>query len=58
MPRSQAELVNRYTGNQILPFPTEIAKLELFHYWHTNANDDPAGMWFRDQVQIALTNLE
>jgi DNA-binding transcriptional LysR family regulator len=58
MPRSQAELVNRYTGNQILPFPTEIAKLELFLYWHTNANDDPAGVWFREQVQIALANLE
>jgi DNA-binding transcriptional LysR family regulator len=55
MPRGQAELVNRYTGNQMLPFPTEITLLELFLYWHVNANDDLASKWFRDHVQAALS---
>lgn len=54
MPRSQAELVNRHIGNQMLPFPIEIPRLELFLYWHTNVDADLASMWFRRHVQAVL----
>jgi DNA-binding transcriptional LysR family regulator len=39
--------VNRNTRNQVLPFPLDIPRLELFLYWHANVDDDPASCWFR-----------
>jgi DNA-binding transcriptional LysR family regulator len=39
--------VNRSVGNQVLPFPLDIPRLELFLYWHANVDDDPASRWFR-----------
>jgi DNA-binding transcriptional LysR family regulator len=54
MPRSYAEQVNRYTNNQLLPFPDDIPPFELFLYWHTNVDSDAAGKWFRDRVQRIL----
>jgi len=54
MPRSHAELANRHTGNQMLPFPAEVPLLELFLYWHTNVDEDPGSKWFRDHAQSVL----
>lgn len=48
LPRNYAEHVNRYIGNQILPFPGEVPALELFVYWHANVDDDPAHRWLRE----------
>jgi DNA-binding transcriptional LysR family regulator len=54
MTRSQAVLVNRATGNQLLPFPVEVPPLESFLYWHSNVDEDPASQWFRAQVKSCL----
>jgi DNA-binding transcriptional LysR family regulator len=54
MTRSQASIVNRATGNQLLPFPIEVPPLESFLYWHSNVDDDPASQWFRAQVKACL----
>ena len=47
MSRSQAELANLHAKNRVLPFPTQIPPLEMFLYWHANADEDPASQWFR-----------
>lgn len=56
MTRSQAQIVNRETNNQVLPFPLEAAALESFLYWHSNVDEDPASQWFRAQVLAALAD--
>ena len=53
--RSQARQVNRRTKNQILAFPTEIAPMAVFMYWHASADEDPAGRWFRRTVSDAFS---
>lgn len=50
MSRSQARLANARTVNQVLPFPVEIPPLELFLYWHAQADADPAAQWFRTKL--------
>jgi DNA-binding transcriptional LysR family regulator len=54
MPQSYAELANRHTDNQVLPFPTAIPMFDLFLYWHANVDEDSANQWFRRQVQAVL----
>lgn len=49
-----AELVNRETHNQILPFPAELAPLDSFLYWHARAEDDPACRWLKPLLLEAL----
>ena len=57
MTRSQAQIVNRQTGNQLLPFPADVPPLESFLYWHSNVDEDPALQWFRTQVLASLAQL-
>jgi len=54
MPRSQAVLVSRDSGNQLLPFPVEIPPLETYLYWHANADQETGSEWFRQMVLSAL----
>jgi DNA-binding transcriptional LysR family regulator len=54
MPRAYAELVNRATKNQLLPFPLEIPAFELFLYWHSNLDEDAGARWFRQVVTTEL----
>lgn len=54
LPRDQALLLNRSSGNQILAFPVEIAPFESYLYWHANVDEDPANRWFRGFVSHAL----
>jgi DNA-binding transcriptional LysR family regulator len=54
MTRSQAQIVNRQTNNQLLPFPVDVPPLESYLYWHANVDEDPASQWFRAQVLTAL----
>lgn len=54
MSLGQAERVNAAAQNQILPFPVDIAPLELFLYWHANVDDDPASRWLREQVRTIV----
>ena len=48
--RNHALAINREAGNKMWPLPLAIPPLELFLYWHTNVDDDPAGQWFRERV--------
>jgi DNA-binding transcriptional LysR family regulator len=50
MPRSQAELANLHTRNQVLSFPVDIPAMETCLYWHANVDDDPANRWLRQIV--------
>lgn len=52
MSRRQAELVNE--DHQMLPFPTDIAPLDSYLYWHARAEDDPASRWFKTMLLEAL----
>lgn len=52
---SQAQLVNRDTDNQVLPFPAELAPLESYLYWHARAEDDPACRWLKALLIEALS---
>jgi DNA-binding transcriptional LysR family regulator len=58
MPRRQAEIANRETGNQLLPFPADIPPLETFMYWHANVDEDPAAKWFREKMLAVLRHNE
>lgn len=49
-----AELVNRETHHQILPFPAALAPLDSFLYWHARAEDDPACRWMKERLLHAL----
>jgi DNA-binding transcriptional LysR family regulator len=55
MSRGHADLVNRHSTNQVLPFPLEIPPLELFLYWHANVDEDPASRWFRQLMLEVLS---
>jgi DNA-binding transcriptional LysR family regulator len=57
MTRSQAQIVNRQTNNQLLPFPVEVPPLESFLYWHSNVDEDPASQWFRTRVLASLAEV-
>lgn len=54
MSRNQAELANHRTGNQMLPFPFDVAPMEFFLYWHANVDADMANRWFRQCVTEIL----
>jgi DNA-binding transcriptional LysR family regulator len=54
MPRSQAEIANRESGNQLLPFPVEIPPLETYLYWHASSDQESGSQWFRQTVLGAL----
>lgn len=49
-----AELVNRETNNQILPFPAELPPLDSFLYWHARAEEDPACRWLKEMLLQSL----
>lgn len=54
MSRTQAQLANAQTANQVLMLPVVLPQLELFLYWHATADADPASQWFRAAVLQAL----
>jgi DNA-binding transcriptional LysR family regulator len=53
--RKNAELVNREAHNQVLAFPTELAPLDSYLYWHARSEDDPACRWLKELLLLALT---
>ena len=54
MPRRQAEIATRESGNQLLPFPANSPPLETFMYGHANVDEDPAAQWFRQKMLAVL----
>lgn len=57
MPGRYAEVANRGSGNQVLPFPLEVPAFDVFLYWHANVDADPASLWFREQVMQSVRDL-
>ena len=49
-----ADSANVPYGNRIVPMPLPDARLELYLYWHANADADPAAIWLRGQVQALM----
>lgn len=54
MPERLARIVNQQFNNQLLAFPLEMPALDIYLYWHTNVDNDPANMWLRDQITTAM----
>ena len=54
MPARYAAAINEPYGNRIVPMPLPDARLELYLYWHANADADPAAIWLREQVQALM----
>jgi len=58
MPERLARVVNQQFGNQILPFPLTMPSLDIYLYWHTNIDTDPASIWLRGQVKQAMQAVD
>ncbi|WP_449433197.1 LysR family transcriptional regulator [Pseudomonas putida] len=54
MPGRYARIANQQFGNQILPFPLEIPSHDMYLYWHSNVDKDPANCWLREQIVQSL----
>ncbi len=54
MPARYAKVVNKPYGNQIVPLPLKGTQLELYLYWHENAERDPAGVWLREMLKDVI----
>lgn len=54
MPARYAEVVNKPYGNDIRPLPLDNTRLELYLYWHRNTDADPAGLWLRERLRMAI----
>jgi DNA-binding transcriptional LysR family regulator len=54
MSESFARRANLWFDHQILPTPFEAAPIDMYLYWHANADLDPANVWFRDMIKAAL----
>lgn len=52
-----ANVLSQQLGLRILPFPLEIAPLDLYLYWHANVDADPANRWLREQLIAAFVDL-
>ncbi len=45
---------NPDTGNLVLPLPFKTEPLEVHLYWHTKAEQDPAMVWCKQQIEKLL----
>lgn len=54
MPERYARVINKPYGNQIVPLPLKATRLELYLYWHANADRDPASQWLRTLLQKVI----
>ncbi len=50
MPERYARIANLQFDNQILPFPLEVPAFDVFLYWHSNVDNDPANRWLREEI--------
>lgn len=48
MPEQYARLANQHFDNMVLPFPLEKPELDVYLYWHANAENEPANKWLRE----------
>jgi DNA-binding transcriptional LysR family regulator len=54
MSESYARILNKHFGNQLLAFPLKAPLYNMYVYWHTDADNDPANKWLREQLLVLL----
>jgi DNA-binding transcriptional LysR family regulator len=54
MPQRYAKAINTPYDNQIVPLPLKATQLELYLYWHANADRDPASQWLRALLEKVI----
>lgn len=50
MPERYARAINGPLGNRVVPFPLDVPSYDLYLYWHSSAESDPANRWLREQI--------
>lgn len=55
MSQTFAVRANAWFDNQILPVPFEAEGIDIYLYWHGNADADPANQWFRSMIKATTT---
>jgi len=58
LPRRAAEIYARSTGVRITPFPFKVARARYLIAWHPSTNDEPALVWFREQLFKVFTEFQ
>jgi DNA-binding transcriptional LysR family regulator len=54
MSERYARILNEHFGNQLMPFPLKAPVYDTYIYWHTDADNDPASKWLREQLLLIL----
>lgn len=54
MPGQYAYVANRDLPNRIFPLPLDMPPLDVYLYWHENADSDPANRWLRELLLTLL----
>jgi len=57
VPISFAATLARFHDLEILPPPLPIPSADLYLYWHSHFDKDPANLWLRTRVQACLETL-
>ncbi|MTJ80459.1 MAG: LysR family transcriptional regulator [Telmatospirillum sp.] len=57
MPEHYARWANQGLPNRIVPLPLDMPPLDIYLYWHENADADPAGLWMRALLRQAVEAL-
>jgi DNA-binding transcriptional LysR family regulator len=47
-------MLSRQFGNQVLPFPTVVAAMDAYLYWHASTDNDAANRWLREAMLRSL----
>ncbi|MEI7891573.1 MAG: LysR family transcriptional regulator [Myxococcales bacterium] len=50
MPKQYAQVLSAPFGHHVFPFPFPTEPLEVYLYWHVNADIDPANAWLRARL--------
>ncbi len=54
LPAQYVPLVNEPFGNRVFALPFETETLDIYLYWHANADNDPANRWLRQVIQDVM----
>jgi DNA-binding transcriptional LysR family regulator len=57
MPQRYARILNAHFGNQLLPFPLKVPAFDVYLYWHSDAEGDPANTWLRRRLIDACADI-
>jgi DNA-binding transcriptional LysR family regulator len=56
MPEPFAAAANAAMDNRLLPFPVEVGSQDVYLYWHSSSEEDPANHWLREQIRKCLSS--